>query len=205
MRSVILLSGGIDSTVLLATRYSVGDEIIAVSFNYGQTHLRELAAARSIAHHYRVKHQIVSLANVFHGSALTGDTGIPTQHAEEPDATTVPGRNLVMISIGAAVAAAHQAPVVMFGANADDAAGYKDCRQKFVDAVSEATYTGTDSGVTVSAPLLRFTKRQIIDHGYRLDAPMHLTWSCYRGGEVHCGNCGACVSRIEAELEGELA
>lgn len=192
MRSIVLLSGGIDSTVALAL---TNEAILALSFDYGQTHLKELYAAGAIASRYGVPHRIVKL-DLPVWSGLTGKGDIPEAHAEEPDNTFVPGRNLLMIAYGVAYAQQNAAGCVVIGANADDRAGYPDCRQDFITAVDEATRYGY--GITVHAPLLKMTKKQIVERGIAEHAPLHLTWSCYRGGEQPCNRCGACQSRNEA-------
>lgn len=189
MRSIVLLSGGIDSTVALVHASAE----LALSVNYGQTHRRELQAAASIAKHYGVNHTEVNVAAALDiPSALTGRGTIPDTHATEPDATLVPGRNLVLIALATAWANAWGYDTVVIGANADDNAGYPDCRPTFLRELGEATRSGY--GVGVWAPLARMTKRQVIEYGHELNIPFDLTWSCYRGGEKPCGTCGACES-----------
>jgi 7-cyano-7-deazaguanine synthase len=189
MRTLVLLSGGIDSTVALAHTKAE----LALSVNYGQTHRRELRAATAIAKHYGVEHHEINIAAALDiPCALTGQGTIPDTRAVEPDSTFVPGRNLVLIAIAAAWANAWGYGAVVIGANADDNAGYPDCRPKFVEALSDATSAGY--GVSVWAPLVRMTKRQVIAYGRQLDIPFGLTWSCYRGGAEPCGRCGACES-----------
>lgn len=196
MKAVVLLSGGVDSTVLLAARIAGGDECVAVTFEYGQLHVREVAAAKMIARHYGVLHHIVPLDGIFASCALTGDGEIPISHAEQPDATTVPGRNLVMLSCASAIASAVDAVAVLFGANADDVAGYLDCRYSFIAPLDEASRRSHK--VTITAPFCAMSKAQIIELGKELGAPLEWTWSCYRGEETPCGNCGACRSLEEA-------
>lgn len=191
MKSIVLLSGGIDSTVALAHTKSE----LALSVNYGQTHLRELHAAATIAKHYGVEHHEVTISLDI-PCALTGHGTIPETHAEEPDATFVPGRNLILIAVATAYANAWGYGAVVIGSNAADTAGYPDCRPDFIHHMDEATRAGY--GVGVWAPLSRRTKRQVIEYGQELKVPFHLTWSCYRGGETPCQRCGACVSLNEA-------
>lgn len=195
MNTVILLSGGIDSTVALAHALNTGHHCTAISFNYGQTHAKELHSARRIAAHYDIEHRILNLATVFHPvSALTGQLDIPEHHATRADATYVPARNLTMLAIAIAHAEQHNANAVAIGANADDHDGYLDCRPDFLSAMSTAAQLGTTNHISVWAPLLRMTKADILRHGLRLDAPLNMTWSCYRGGDHPCGMCGACES-----------
>lgn len=189
MKSLILLSGGVDSTVALAHTNAE----LALSVNYGQTHRRELSAAAAVAKHYGVEHHEVNVADALDiPCALTGHGHIPEGHAEAPDATFVPGRNLMLIALATAWANAWGYGAVVIGANADDNAGYPDCRPAFLERLGDATQAGY--GVTVWAPLVRMTKRQVIEYGRELGVPFDLTWSCYRGGAEQCGRCGACES-----------
>lgn len=197
MKTVVLLSGGIDSTVLLAHHISKGYEVAAISFDYNQTHCKELSAASQIADHYNVGHRVMRLD--LSGSALTGLGEIPEGHAETPDATYVPGRNIVMLAVAIGEAERIGAANVSFGANADDFNGYPDCRPDFIQHIGLAA--SLSAGISVTAPFMVMTKKQVIDYGHQLQAPLELTWSCYRGGEVACGSCGACVSRIDAEWQ----
>lgn len=193
MSSIVLLSGGIDSTVCLGLAAKKSDDCLALSVNYGQTHRRELHAAAAIAKHYGVEHHEINIESALDiPCALTGRGKIPETHANEPDATFVPGRNLVLLSLATAWANAWGYGTVVIGANADDKAGYPDCRPVFLHQLDDAIMTGYRVGVW--APLLRMTKPEIIELGRTLDAPLHLTWSCYRGGAEQCGRCGACES-----------
>lgn len=198
---VVLLSGGLDSTVALATTLAALDRsrIIALTFDYGQVNrAKELAAARNIARHYGVEHRIVGLSNIFVPSALTGGRdAIPTDPATNgPDATFVPGRNMVLISVGVAIAQGSGAGIVITGCNADDAAGYPDTTTKFLKAVREAAYEGY--GITLCNPLVADSKRTITLIAEKLRVPVEYTWSCYRGTETQCGNCGSCKLNREA-------
>ena len=194
---VVLLSGGIDSTVVLAMFKDRGYQCTAVTFNYGQKHYREILAAGDIAIHYEVEHVVVSVPKLFGPSALLGQKDMPVGHAESPDATVVPARNIVFLAMGAAIADARGASGLAFGANADDAAGYPDCRRGFIESMRDSIQVGTDHHVWLQAPLLSLNKSEIVQAGYDLDVPFDLTWSCYQGGEEPCGSCGACVSRAE--------
>lgn len=194
MKSLVLLSGGIDSTVALVHTKAE----LALSINYGQTNQQELHAAAAIAQHYGVEHHEVNLAQALDvPCALRGHGTIPDTHAEAQDATFVPGRNLMLISTATAWANAWGYGSVVIGANADDHHGYADCRPAFLEHLREATLAGY--GVWLSAPLVLMTKRQVIAYGQKLDIPFNLTWSCYRGEDVQCGRCGACeLNRVSA-------
>lgn len=196
--AVVLLSGGIDSTVALDLTVARKNVHLALSVNYGQNHVKELEAAAAIADYYGVVHEVVTLPMTL-PSALTGQGIIPVKHAETVDATFVPGRNLLLISIALARASVCNCDEVVLGCNRDDAAGYPDCRPEFIAFLNAAGRSAY--GVKVSAPLINLNKRQIVELGRWSDVPLGLTWSCYRGEQRPCNNCGACLSRREAGLE----
>lgn len=198
MKAVVLLSGGLDSAVLLADRVRHGDECRALTFDYGQRNrYREVGAAAEVAEHYGVRHTVIPLdRRIFGLSALLGNSEVPDGHAEEPDATEVVGRNMVFLSCGAAYAASAGAACVLFGANAGDRAGYPDCRPEFIRHIGDAGYYS--HGVRVAAPYMFADKAEITRLGVELGAPLDLTWSCYNDFAGPCGRCGACVSRREA-------
>jgi 7-cyano-7-deazaguanine synthase len=201
MKAVLLLSGGIDSTVLLADILKKGHDVTALSMFYGQVHSREIEAAHAVAKHYGVDWRQAELPEVLPDgcSSLLDGESIPETHATDIDSTYVPGRNLMMISTAVALADATGRTGVFIGANAEDAAGYPDCRPRFFEYMTQATYWGTSSGVAVHAPLLYMPKREVVNLGRELQAPLELTWSCYQGlASGPCGHCGACQSRDEA-------
>jgi 7-cyano-7-deazaguanine synthase len=195
VKTIVLLSGGIDSTVLLAHHVCKGYDVTAISFLYGQSHAKEVDSAKEIAAFYGVSHHITTLS-MLGDSALTGQGKIPDGHAESVDATYVPGRNILMLAVAIGFAERLEAHNVSFGANKDDFNGYPDCRPDFVDHMDLAA--SLSSGVSVTAPFMKMTKRQVVEYGHQLCAPLDLSWSCYRGGNEPCGSCGACISRIEA-------
>lgn len=193
MRIVILLSGGIDSTVALAHAIDQGHTCTALSFNYGQTHIRELDAAANIAAHYKIVQHVIDLTTIFSPiSAITGQLHMPETHATELDSTYVPARNILMLAIAIAHAENTDSKAVVIGANADDHAGYPDCRPEFIAAADHMSRLGTLNHVGVWAPLVKMNKPQIVRLGTDLEAPLDMTWSCYRGGDAPCGRCGAC-------------
>ena len=200
MKAVLLLSGGIDSTVALASALSDGIDVRAVSFDYGQTHVRELVSAAAVADHYGISRTVIDLRGIFgSSSALTSGQEIPETHASGPDATVVPGRNLVMLSVALSIAEQDGAALVIIGANADDNLGYRDCRPDFISAVDNVARLGTGNRLRVYAPFVAMTKREVIAKGAGLDAPLDLTWSCYRGNAEPCERCGACEAIREAK------
>lgn len=193
MNSIVLLSGGIDSTLALHITKSMGHNIEAITVNYGQIHAREIQSARKVASHYNISHIEIDVdKRLFQSSALTGNGYIPEHHADQPDATYVPARNTVLLALAAARAESTGAQRIVIGSNRDDSAGYPDCRRSYLEAFREVLIEGTKNNVWVSAPLIDLTKKQVIDLAKRSNVPIDLTWSCYRGQTIPCGHCGAC-------------
>ncbi|MBT2388638.1 7-cyano-7-deazaguanine synthase QueC [Streptomyces sp. ISL-1] len=203
MKVVVLLSGGLDSTVLAAQFVEGGHVVLGLSANYGQRHVRELDAAAAVSDALSIRHNIVDLRGVTAAmdpasSVLLSSTAMPHgQYSHESmAATVVPGRNLLFIAAAAAVAASRQYDAVALGAHAGDHPVYPDCRPDFLVAAAGAVERGT--GVELLFPFAETDKTGIVALGARLGAPLDLTWSCYDGGDVHCGRCGTCVERAEA-------
>jgi 7-cyano-7-deazaguanine synthase len=215
-KSVVLLSGGLDSSTLLALVKYTGDEVYAISFSYGSRHEDcELAAAEKIAEHYEVEdHVTISLPwGLFVGGSLTGSEPMPhktyaeLQEAEGPSPTYVPFRNANLISQSVAYALTIGAERVVIGAHAEDAHNfaYPDCTPEFTGAMSAAVYIGTYHRVRLEAPFQHLSKHQIVEMGFTLAVPYEYTWSCYdpvydEDKQIHiaCGKCPTCVGRREA-------
>lgn len=209
-KAVILLSGGLDSCTAGAWAKAEGHALHAVSFDYGQRHRRELAAARRVGKALGVaSHRVLKVPlGALGGSALT-DRAIAVPDApakgtigQRIPATYVPARNTVFLGLALAVAEVEGAQAIVIGANALDYSGYPDCRPAFLEAFERMANLATKAGaegrtVKVLAPLLHLTKRDIVLLAHRLEAPLHLTWSCYRGGARPCGACESCVLRAE--------
>ena len=200
---LVLLSGGMDSSTLLS--YALAqpsvDRATALFVDYGQRHVRERESARLVASHHGVPLLELDLrafgASV--KSALTvGGIDVPHGHYAEDTmaATVVPNRNAVLLSAAAGIAASSGCDVVLTAVHAGDHPVYADCRPEFIEALDAATFLGC--GVHVQAPFVSVDKAQIARTGAELRVPYHLTWSCYEGGEKHCGRCGTCVERAEA-------
>ncbi|MFM9590732.1 7-cyano-7-deazaguanine synthase QueC [Streptomyces scabiei] len=210
--AVIVFSGGMDSTTLVAEYQRLGYDLLLLSFDYGQRHVRELQAARAVAAYYDAEHHIVDLTAVgalLPGSALTDRTvDVPEGHyaADSMRATVVPNRNAIMANIAVGIASARGALVVALGIHAGDHAVYPDCRPAFLDALRTSVKAALDGFHTpaVQAPFLRFTKTHIARLAVCLNAPLALSWSCYKGGLLHCGRCGTCVERHEAFTDAGL-
>lgn len=200
--SVIIVSGGMDSVTLL---YDMKDRIaLGISFDYGSNHnKREIAFARLHCERLGIKHIVIELDfmhRYFKSSLLEGADAIPEGHYadENMKSTVVPFRNGIMLSVAAGVAESNGLKYLMIANHGGDHAIYPDCRPEFISAMSAATKAGTYPGIEVIAPYTNMTKGDIALKGKSLGIDYAETWSCYKGGERHCGKCGTCVERREA-------
>lgn len=206
MKSVVVLSGGLDSTVLLAKHIRSGHKVRAISVNYGQRHRIELDYARHTCAVYGVPLTIVdlsSLAAALPGSSQTDTTvAVPKGHyAEETmKATVVPNRNMILLSVALGHAVAHKFDCVSYAAHSGDHAIYPDCREEFVAALDKAAGLCDWHPVRIERPFVGVTKAEIVALGNQLDVALDRTYSCYEGLSVHCGTCGTCIERREAFL-----
>jgi 7-cyano-7-deazaguanine synthase len=203
LKITMLLSGGLDSTTLLAHLTAGGMEVACLSFDYGQTHRRELDAAAHFAGVYNAPHSILRLPGVFSGSALTHDAEMPDGHYtdESMRVTVVPNRNMVMLSIAASVAIQNDSDGVAYAAHAGDRGTYLDCRPVFISAMREALSLCHWEPPMLLAPFENWSKRDIYLEAVRLGVDVGRTWSCYAGGAAPCGVCGTCSARSEAMKE----
>ena len=200
--SIIILSGGMDSTTML---YDYQQRIaLALSFDYGSNHNgKEIPFARWHCKQLGIEHITIPLGfmgQYFESSLLQGDDAIPEGHyaAENMKSTVVPFRNGIMLAIAAGMAESRGLKYVMMANHGGDHTIYPDCTPAFVKAMSEATKAGTFPGIEVLAPYTVLTKTDIARKGKVLGIDYSKTWSCYRGGDRHCGKCGTCVERKEA-------
>ena len=213
VENLVILSGGIDSTTILAKVVDEfgRDRVGAINFFYGQKHVKEMGAAKHIAEHYDVGFLQMDLRGVFssiEGNALTdaGKVAMPEGHYTDPTMrhTVVPFRNLVFISSAAAYAGSIGARSLYMGVHAGDHPIYPDCRANFMAAAREALRIGHYEPLALETPFIDSTKAEIVEFGLQLDVPYELTWTCYDGEIKPCGKCGACIERVEAfSLNGE--
>ena len=204
--SIIVLSGGLDSTTLL---YEYQSRIaLAVSFDYGSNHnRRELAFAALHCERLGIKHLIIPLDFIhqyFHSSLLSGADAVPEGNYDDENmrSTVVPFRNGIMLAVAAGLAEDNGLQQIMMANHAGDHAIYPDCRPAFVQAMDNAVQAGTYNGVRLFTPYTTLTNADIARRGKALGIDYSETWSCYKGGEHHCGKCGTCTERIEALREG---
>lgn len=215
MKAVILLSGGLDSTVCMAYAKDAGYELYPISFNYHQRHSIELESAKKVAQFYQVASHIVIETNMndIGGSALT-DTSIDVPNGDvqnhEIPVTYVPARNLIFLSYALSYAEAIGAERILIGVNALDYSGYPDCRPAFIEKFQEVANYATKATaadhkeILIETPLLNLSKKEIVELGTRLGAPLHVSHSCYRGGEKACGKCDSCLLRLKGFREAGL-
>ena len=200
--SVIIVSGGMDSTTLL---YDRRDEIaLAISFDYGSNHnAREIAYAEMHCKRLGIEHITIPLDfmhKYFRSSLLEGADAIPEGHYadENMKSTVVPFRNGIMLAVAAGVAESRNLTKLLIANHGGDHTIYPDCRPEFISAMDSATNAGTYVGVRVVAPYTNITKGDIARIGKKLGIDYAETWSCYKGGDKQCGKCGTCVERKEA-------
>ena len=202
---VLILSGGMDSTTLL---YDYQDRIaLAVTFDYGSKHnAREIPFARLHCQRLGIEHLVIPLSfmqQYFTSSLLQGGDDIPEGHYAEENmkSTVVPFRNGIMLSVAVGLAESRHLQFVMMANHGGDHTIYPDCRPEFVSAFDQAAKAGTFEGVGLLSPYTNWTKGDIARRGKELGIDYAETWSCYNGGDVHCGRCGTCVERREAMAE----
>lgn len=217
-RAVVLLSGGLDSCTCLGIAIQEGFAPIGLSFKYGQRHAVELAAAESIAKHYKLeKHKIVELdLRLFGASALTDEIPVPKNSdldSQQIPITYVPARNTIFLSFAVALAEVSGAQHIFIGVNAVDYSGYPDCRPEYIEAFERVANLATKSAVqelrklTIHTPLIHLAKSEIVQRAVELDVPLHLTFSCYDPGPAGdpCRECDSCRLRARGFNEAGVA
>ncbi|MGX9417362.1 7-cyano-7-deazaguanine synthase QueC [Vibrio sp. WJH972] len=205
MKAMIVCSGGLDS-VTLAHKVAAEAELTSlVSFHYGQRHDKELDYAARCAEYFDVPHHIIDISNVgaqLTGSALTDDVDVPDGHYAEDSMklTIVPNRNAIMLTIAYGMAASQGADTVAIAVHGGDHFIYPDCRPEFIEQFAKMQKMALDgyADIDLYAPFLHGSKADIVTTGAAVSVPFNDTWSCYKGGEKHCGRCGTCVERQEA-------
>lgn len=207
MKVVQLVSGGMDSVTMLYHYHNAGAEIHGLSFFYGQRHQKELERSAEICKEIGVQHDVIDVSTLGTlmskgaSSLVNPDIAVPDGHYAEQTMkkTIVPNRNAMMLSMAFSVAIADEADIVAFAAHGGDHFIYPDCRPAFADAFRHMEVLANDShSPTLETPFIHWTKADIAYYGHKIGVPLVKTWSCYKGGEIHCGTCGTCVERQEA-------
>lgn len=205
MKVLVILSGGMDSTVALHNTLSEGNSVVkAITFNYGSKHSdREIKMAIEQCRILGVSHELIDITQI--GKHLKSDLlksggDIPDGHYEDGvmKKTVVPFRNGIMLSIAAGIAESCGAKAIVLGNHFGDHAIYPDCRDDFAKSMRMAINLGTYENIDLHTPFQKITKAEIAVIGNKLGVDFSKTYSCYKGGEKHCGTCGTCVERKEA-------
>ena len=212
LKTIVSLSGGLDSAVLLSQTVKDKDpsKIRCFSFNYGSKHNEyENRAARKIASHYKVCFDLIDISGImkhFKSALLLTGEDIPEGHYEDKSMskTVVPSRNMIFISILSGIAESIGYREIQIGVHAGDHAIYPDCRPEFIDSMCDSVHEGTGQQIVLSAPFLNLNKKNIVALGHALGTPFELTRTCYKNQRTACGKCGSCVERLEAFQENAI-
>ena len=200
---VVIYSGGMDSFTVLNRAIKDGKEVYALSFDYGQRHVKELECASTVCSSLNIKHKVIDISAInqlLAGSSLTDDIEIPEGHyeAENMKSTIVPNRNMILLSLAVGYAVSVGAAQVYYGAHSGDHAIYPDCRPEFVEKMNDVCQIANYESVEIFSPYLKVSKTAILADGLAMNLDYSNTWTCYNGREQACGKCGACQERLEA-------
>lgn len=205
MKVVVIYSGGMDSFTILNKAVKDGHDVLAVSFDYGQRHGKELHYAAGVCKDLNITHNVVDISgmqSLMSNSSLmaASDVEIPEGHYESDNmkSTVVPNRNMILIALAIAYAVNENAAQVWYGAHSGDHTIYPDCRPEFVEAMAKASLLANFEPISVVAPYLMQNKIDILRDGLAMDLDYGQTWTCYNGRKLACGKCGSCVERLEA-------
>ena len=204
MKTLVIYSGGLDSTVLLYHLHLAGHSVEALSVNYGQRHACELKRASTICARLDIPHRMADLSAIqplLAGSSLTSpEIAVAEGHYTEASmkSTVVPNRNMILLALATGHALSIGAQQVAYAAHSGDHAIYPDCRNAFADAMASAMALCDWSPIELYRPFVDWTKADIVRRGAELGVPFEQTWSCYKGDDLHCGRCGTCIERREA-------
>ena len=211
--AIVLVSGGMDSCVTSAIAGAENETLAFLHVSYGQrTEERERQAFNDIADHYGVEKRLdISIEHLakIGGSSLTDENIVVSEadlSSNEIPTSYVPFRNANMLSIAVSWAEVIGANSIYIGAVAEDSSGYPDCRPEFYDAFQQVINTGTkpDTHIEIRTPIIHLSKAEIVKKGIELDAPLHLTWSCYRNEELACGTCDSCALRLRGFAQANM-
>lgn len=200
---VVIYSGGMDSFTVLHKVIAQGYEPFALTFNYGQRHVKEVDVAKAVCQQLGIVHKVADISamnELMAGSSLTSDIDVPQGHYEEESmkSTVVPNRNMILLSLAIGYAVSINATKVFYGAHSGDHAIYPDCRPEFVRKMNEVSQIANYEPIEVVSPYLNVSKIAILTDGLKMGLDYSQTWTCYNGREKACGKCGACQERLEA-------
>jgi len=207
---VVIYSGGMDSFTALNKAIQSGYQVAALTFNYGQKHLKEIDYAQKVCQELGIEHKVVDISAInqlIQGSSLTSDAPIPEGHyeAESMQSTVVPNRNMILLSLAIGYASSIGASKVFYGAHSGDHAIYPDCRPEFVKKMNDVSLIANYQPVEICTPFLNDSKITILKQGLAMGLDYNNTWTCYNGRKKACGKCGACQERLEAFKENGLS
>jgi len=208
-KAVVIYSGGMDSFTLLNRVVSEGYDVYALTFNYGQKHVKEVEVASKVCQQLNIPHKILDISPInqlMQSSSLVGNEDVPEGHyeAENMKSTVVPNRNMILLALAIGYAVDIKADKVFYGAHAGDHAIYPDCRPEFVHAMNAVAGIANYDPVSIETPYLNSSKGKILKDGLSMKLSYEHTWTCYNGREKACGKCGACVERLEAFEENQV-
>lgn len=200
---VVIYSGGMDSFTVLNRALKDGKQVFALSFDYGQKHVKELKYAAGVCEELGIAHKIIDISAInelIGGSSLTDNIDIPEGHYEEDSmkSTVVPNRNMILLSMAVGYAVSLDAAQVYYGAHSGDHAIYPDCRPEFVEKMNDVCQIANYQPVEIHSPYLKQSKIDILTDGLSMNLDYSKSWTCYNGREKACGKCGACQERLEA-------
>ncbi|MDG1751273.1 MAG: 7-cyano-7-deazaguanine synthase QueC [Thalassotalea sp.] len=200
---VVIYSGGMDSFTVLNRALKDDKEVFALTFDYGQRHVKEIEFASAVCKSLNVKHKVIDISAInqlLAGSSLTDNIEIPEGHyeAESMKSTVVPNRNMILLSLAVGYAVSVGAGQVYYGAHSGDHAIYPDCRPEFVKKMNDVCQIANYEAVEIFSPYLEVSKTDILTDGIKMGLDYSKTWTCYNGREKACGKCGACQERMEA-------
>lgn len=206
---VVIFSGGMDSFTVLNRALKDGKEVYALTFDYGQKHVKEIACASKVCQQLSVAHKVIDISainQILAGSSLTDDIEIPEGHyeAESMKSTVVPNRNMILLSLAVGYAVSVKASQVYYGAHSGDHAIYPDCRPEFVMKMNDVCKIANYEAVEIFSPYLTNNKSDILTDGLKMGLSYEDTWTCYNGREKACGKCGACQERLEAFADNNI-